>query len=228
MRQINAINVGWEMDRRFPVPPKVKHDPEQVPQAIQHRENALPYFLLADQGKQILTYDEVTPDIAAPIVAAMLRALHVKADDVGDLLGGFVASLPVPNPYRPAEVTSATLVMACLKLIASSKFVPKPVELLEACRETIVMRRVAWNYFDDLAERILEYDAVLLEFCPIEWPRPYVQQEYQTTLTRILELHEISTDDPESSFGRALSRAEGVLRQACRSQKPIATANNVS
>jgi hypothetical protein len=138
----------------------------------------------------------------------MLGAMGAKGDK--DALAGMIeliegdATARATGLWQPLNATPTSLAIACRKLIATSKFVPKPAELAEACREAKKEVNAAHYYCDELTDFIQRNDALLLEFDPEQWREPYVLPEYRSTLQRMLDLHSIygpKIDEQRSKSG---------------------------
>jgi hypothetical protein len=141
-----------------------------VPQAVQRRNDTLISFAQADKAATSL-YSELK----------LLAALDMFAsDDIGRASG----------MWEPMRVTPAAVSFACRKLIfAGGVFVPQASELRAACIEA--RNRIQWAHDAAAAFRdaVAEADAILLLNSYDEWQRPYMTQQYQPLLARMLALH---------------------------------------
>jgi hypothetical protein len=165
--------------------------------ALDSRNKLLRYFNAADQAHNLIAYNNhagIERNIAAAMISAMLGALGAKGDK--EALGGMIeliegdAVARATGLWQPLNVTPTILAIACRKLIATSKYVPKPVELAEACREAGGEVARAERYCEELADHVRRCDAMLLEFAPAQWREPYRLPQYETVVQRMLELHE--------------------------------------
>jgi hypothetical protein len=112
------------------------------------------------------------------VLAAMLDLL--EGDDIAS----------ASELWRPVNATPAALALACRKLIATSKYVPKPAEVLDAVREAQTELESAKQRCQEVIELLQIADAVMLEFAPREeWIQPW-QSHWRAGLGRMLALHE--------------------------------------
>jgi hypothetical protein len=172
--------------------------------ALDNRNKLLRYFYVADKVRcTVYRYPGIERATAAVMVSAMFGALGTKADEsiIDEMIGGCIEVIEgdasAMGMWEPLKVTPATLASACRKLIATSKFVPKPVESAEACREAWYRMIISWNYCERLCEFVVECDAVLLEFAPMQWCEPYMLPEYESIGQRMLHLHSNNMDENE-------------------------------
>jgi hypothetical protein len=146
----------------------------------------------------------------------MMGACGAKADRV--MLAGMLDMIAsddigvASGLWEPLHATPTVLALACKALIAKSTFAPKPAELHAACRQALYHLKLAHNAAHGLADLARKCDAVLLQFAPDEWQRPYRKAHYRRVLPRMLELHAIygdgsdDLDDDANPFRAALAR----------------------
>jgi hypothetical protein len=138
-----------------------------------------------------------TPDrkTAVAMIGAMLGAFGAKADPV--VMAGMLDMIEseelgiATGLCQPMHLSAESLAIACRTLIANNKFIPKPAELHEACREAYRKLAAAFKTAEDLVMFVRRCDALLLEFAHDEWERPYLLSKYRQVLESMLELHSI-------------------------------------
>ncbi len=220
--QMKAVRLGWEMCNRDNIPWNcwgVEYDKQSVPRAYEYRQKTLEHYLDADRGQRCLEYEELTAAMAAGIVGAMLGALGAKNEQEGfvEQVGGFVCAIEDWMEEPDTSATPTTLAMACRSLIRKSKFTPKPVELIEACRTASFRWRWARGFFSNLEHSIRMRDAVLLLFASEKWTEPYYLEDYEDTLKCMLAAHEDSLrwntklKDNSVAFNRLIGCARSVF-----------------
>jgi hypothetical protein len=186
------------------------HTPGMADFAGEMRNKLLPYFVAANQAHNLIAANNsigIERKIAVAMVSAMLGALGAKGDK--EALGGMIeliegdAVARATGLWQPLNLTPAILAIACRKLIATSKFVPKPTELADACREAGREVARAECFCDELVDSVRRSDALLLEFAPDQWRAPYQLPQYQAIVQRMLELHETWGNGDEQFFAFA-------------------------
>jgi hypothetical protein len=209
----------------------VAHCKEMAPFASKERAKYLAEFARADAAEMVLSRANnlARPDrkMTSVMVGALLRALDAKSDR--DALLGMTYMLEsdeiaiASGMWEPLRLTETSLALACSKLIAATatRFVPRPAELHAACVEARNNLLWAEQAARDLVDYTRRCDAVMLEFAPDEWERPYLlKPELQTTRQRMLELHDIYGDggvdwdwgdDHPNAFREALEREKTKL-----------------
>jgi hypothetical protein len=186
--------------------PALGHSACCVRPAIQVRsEHRLHWFLQADAAARMLLTaqtEKLERRDAADMVRTFYRVVGGKSEESTAMLMGALDMIEandiaaMSGLWEPLNVSPTVLALACRKLIAETvKFVPKPGELREACKEA--ERKLYWAYrgAQDLVERTREADAILLSFAHDEWERPYRTAGYRPILPRMLELHAEQGDD---------------------------------
>jgi hypothetical protein len=173
--------------------------------ALESRNKLLLHFAAANATSTTLSdalARRLDRKTTVAMISAMLGALGAKGDK--ELLGGMTELIEgddlarASKFWKPLEAVPVTLSMACRKLIATSKFVPKPVELAEACREAMTELRSAERYCDELIGYVRRCDALLLEFAPEQWRVPYLTPEYAPIVYQMLGEHGIyGNGDPD-------------------------------
>jgi hypothetical protein len=172
-----------------------------VPQAVQRRNDTLISFAQADKAATSLyselTFARLDRALAVEMVVTLYRAkgITAKNDPEGKLLAALdmFASDDIGRAsgmWEPMRVTPAAVSFACRKLIfAGGVFVPQASELRAACIEA--RNRIQWAHDAAAAFRdaVAEADAILLLNSYDEWQRPYMTQQYQPLLARMLALH---------------------------------------
>lgn len=177
--QIRAIKSGLDLPYDG-TECSIDYDKRWVQRAYEYRQKMLGHYLDAVKGLHCLSLEEwLEPQEAAPITAAitgaMLGAMGAKADAEAfmEQVGGYVCV--IENWLGDGDifaVTPAVLVMACLQLLNTNKFIPKPAEFMEACRQAAQQRRDAALSFSHLKHWTCKCDAVLLLFASEKWTEP--------------------------------------------------------
>jgi hypothetical protein len=173
---------------------------EMVPQAVQRRNDTLISFAQADTAAMSLyselTFARLDRDLAVEMIVTLYRAKGITAKNDPEFrlqaaLDMFASDdiARASGMWEPIRVTPAALSFACRKLIAVSIFPPQASELGAACIEA--RNRIQWACDAAVAFRdaVAEADALLLLNAYAEWQRPYLTQQYQPLLARMLALH---------------------------------------
>jgi hypothetical protein len=160
------------------------------------------------------------PLLSATLTGALLGAMGAKVDNEAfmEQVGGYVCAVENWLEKGDAVVTLTVLLMACLQLLDTKKFIPKPAELMKACRQAAEQRSNAYASLRATEYYIRRCDAVLMLFAPEKWTEPYEVDDYRETLECMLEAHEeiapysseLKELNVEGTFSRTLAIAREV------------------
>ena len=171
----SALATGNRLLEKYKYPPNdvltwgLDHHKASVFAARQVRNVGLCDFLAADAATRQLS-NALSGGIERPVAIAMLTALYrrlgekmneegkgkvegamymLESDDIGRASG----------LWKPIEVTPAILALACLKLINTSVYSPKPAEVRAACEEARNTLWQAYRVADKLFKQVCKADA---------------------------------------------------------------------
>ncbi len=178
------------------------HDRSMVAQAKEAHSKYLAKFGAAERARRVLSvairWDPPQRKTAGAMVGALLGGFGAKADR--NVLAAMLDMLSSDQIgigsglWQPMYLSSASLALACRKLMVTSKFTPKPAELHDACVEAHRKLHGAHSVLEEFTDYVRRCDAVLLEFDHAEWQRPYRTSEHQPILEEMLRLHAICGD----------------------------------
>ena len=200
------------------------YDKRSVQRAYEYRKKMLDQYLDAVEGVHCLSLEKsIGKETAAPITAAvagaMLGAMGAKAEAEAfmEQVGGYVCVVENWLDSTGRLITPAVLVMACLQLLDTNKFIPKPAEFMEAFREAANQRHTAMHRFSDLEYWIRKCDAVLLLCATEKWTEPYYLGDYEDILKAMLAAHEANMHMNEKlndgTFARLIACAKTMFLQ---------------
>jgi len=184
-RRLQYTGEHYGMDEKF------------LPQARKDRAKMLPMFkTVKDMAKQLDWWIDERLDLDFTIsrVTTLYADLGIRAtNDNEGLLSGALrlfesdALGAASGMWVPMRVSPASLELACMKLLATSKFAPKPAELRTACieaREALTKRYLECAEF---CAQFIRADRVLLMLDREEWRRPFLTHQYQGLFYEVLD-----------------------------------------
>lgn len=103
--------------------------------------------------------------------------------------------------WRPVKATPVTLLIAAQQILQTAIFPPKPAEIVKACREVRKKLQNAHTLCNRWLDDLQNADAILLEFAPEQWVRPYTLPQYQDALLAMLQAHQYAGMDDQTYAG---------------------------
>jgi hypothetical protein len=221
---IKALATGTALRERFGRQfgfPLFAHSVGMQRHALEERSKLLRHYGAARAASIALCdarCQRLERNAAVVMIGKMLGAFGAKDDK--DVLDGMLALVEgdevsrafgdearlwsgadIDQPWLPLNVTPISLALACRKLSATSKFVPKPVELAKACRDAGARLRSAETFCDELMDYVRRCDALLLEFAPEQWRAPYLTPEVAPIVHDLLSDHAIYGNGDDEFYG---------------------------
>src|SRR4029077_10006986 len=105
------------------------------------------------------------------------------------------------DSWRPVKVTPTVLMIAAQQILQTAIFPPKPAEIVKICREVRKKLENAHALCNRWLDDLQKADAVLLEFAPEQWLRPYLLPQYQNALLAMLQAHQYAGMDDKTYAG---------------------------
>jgi hypothetical protein len=106
------------------------------------------------------------------------------------------------------------MAIGCKKLIATSTYLPKPVEVCKAIRSARGVVAWARDAAFDALEEIVACDAIMLQYASVfKWRAPWESPEMRPHFPKMYEWHQCSDHwcEDDSSFRPALVHAKKLL-----------------